>query len=63
MKKEFFGWLICLLYVFSVIYGIGWSLYTKAYIPAVIVAFLAGLAFPKVKEAFKNATGRGENEE
>jgi hypothetical protein len=62
MKKEFLGWLICLLYVFSVIYGIGWNLHTKGYVAVAGVVILAGLAFPKVKEAFKNATGRGENE-
>lgn len=62
MKKEFFGWLICLLYVFSAIYGIGWNIYNKLYLGAATVVFLAVLAFPEAKKAFKNATGRGENE-
>ena len=61
MKKEFFGWVVFALYVFAIISGLGWCIYNKLYIAAFSVAYLAVLAFPKAKEAFKKATGRDED--
>lgn len=60
MKKEFFGWVVCALYVFAIISGLGWCMYNKLYIAAFSVAYLAVLAFPKAKGAFKNALGKDD---
>ena len=60
MKKEIIGFIVLILYIFSVIYVLGWSFYDKHYVAAAAVVFIAVLAFPKMKELFKKALGKDE---
>lgn len=56
MLNKLLSFLILCLYALGTIGGIGYVCYNKAYPIAVGVAALAVMAFPKLKEAFKNLT-------
>ena len=54
--KQFFYFIMICLYILGTIGGIGWVLYSQGYVIAVGVVAVAVMAWPKVKEYYKNLT-------
>lgn len=54
--KKYLYLIIIFAYVMGVIGGIGYAVYSGAYIIAVAVAILGAMAFPTAKEIYKKIT-------
>jgi len=54
--KKYLYLIILFAYVMGVIGGIGYAVYSGAYVIAVTVAILGALAFPTAKEIYKKIT-------
>ena len=56
MTKGFINMFVLMLYVMGTIGGIGYSIYSGAYVIAFAVAVLAVMAFPTAKKFFREWT-------
>lgn len=53
MKKKALSFFILLAYAVGLLGGLGWTIYSQAYVIAFCVATLGGMAFPTVRDAVK----------
>lgn len=58
MKKSFIAWCVFVFYIFTVVSGLGWGFYSKAWNLILYVVILGILAFPTFKGACKALFGK-----